>query len=394
MINLKELANKNRKFLQNTSENYYFSPGRVNLIGEHIDYHGGNVFPTAINLGTYGIVTKRDDKNFRFYSVNFPDFNPKIVSLDNLSYQEERNWANYASGIIDAFVALGHKIDHGLNILVYGNLPNGAGLSSSASLEVLIGVILRSEFNLQIDMLDIVKISQQVENRYIGVNCGIMDQFAIGMSKIDKAIYLDTNTLDYELVPLKLGKFTLVIANTNKKRSLSDSKYNERRSEGEQGIKILKDHGLSFDNLCELTIKDFEENKKYFSSQVIQNRIEHVIYENHRTISAVEALKNSDFIAFGKLMNQSHESLDVLYEVSCKELNTLVNAFIKYGAIGSRMTGAGFGGCTISLVETSIVDSVIEKVGQEYYEKIGYHADFYPVNTSDGSKKMESGDIE
>lgn len=391
-MNLLELAKNNLSFLQDNQVNYYFSPGRVNLIGEHIDYHGGKVFPTAINLGTYAVVSKRTDTDFHFYSVNFPKYPPKLVSLDNLNYDEDRDWANYATGMIDAFRKKGFVIDHGLNILIYGNLPNGAGLSSSASLEVLVGVILKEEFSLDIDMLEIVKISQKVENNYVGVNCGIMDQFAVGMSKKDSAIYLDTNTLDYELVPLLLGKYTLVIANTNKKRSLSDSKYNERREEGEKGIEILKSHGMTFDNLCDVETQDYEKNKHVFSDDTIKNRIEHVIYENDRAVKAVEALKSSDFMMFGELMSASHKSLDQLYEVSCKELNTLVNAFMKYGAIGSRMTGAGFGGCTVSLVETSIVDSVIERVRQEYYEKIGYHADFYPVKTSDGAKKMESGD--
>ncbi|MBU1020657.1 MAG: galactokinase, partial [Firmicutes bacterium] len=275
-MNLKNIADNNQQFLTSKSVNYYFSPGRVNLIGEHIDYHGGNVFPTAINLGTYGIVSQRTDHDFHFYSVNFPDFLPKVVSLNDLSYQENRNWANYASGMIQAFIEKGFNIDHGLNILIYGNLPNGAGLSSSASLEVLVGVILKKEFNIDIEMLEIVKTAQMVENQYIGVNCGIMDQFAVGMSKIDKAIYLDTNTLDYELIPLELGKYTLVIANTNKKRSLADSKYNERRSEGEMGIKVLKESGLEFEHLCELSPNDFETHKESFSSQVVKNRIEHV----------------------------------------------------------------------------------------------------------------------
>lgn len=392
-MDLKNIAEKNHDFLQNKEAEYYFSPGRVNLIGEHIDYHGGNVFPTAINLGTYAVVSKREDKDFNFFSENFSEFSPKIVSLDKLAFDKKRNWVNYASGMIQAFIQRGFVIDHGLNILIYGNLPNGAGLSSSASLEVLIGVVLKDEFHLDIDILDIVKIAQKVENQYIGVNCGIMDQFAVGMSKIDKAIYLNTDTLDYELVPLELGKYSLVIANTNKKRSLSDSKYNERRTEGELGIKVLKSQGLVFDYLCELKPKDFEANKGHFSSDIVRDRIEHIIYENHRTVLAVEALKKSDFTKFGTLMNQSHQSLDRLYDVSCKELNTLVDSFMKHGAIGSRMTGAGFGGCTITLIETSKVEKAIQLVRKDYLEEIGYEATFYPVKTSNGTEKIKGGEF-
>lgn len=366
----------------------YFSPGRVNLIGEHIDYLGGNVFPTAINLGTYAFVTRREDKEFHFLSHNFKQFGEKVVSLNNLNYDEERNWANYPTGVLQYMIDKGLKIDCGLNILIYGTLPNGAGLSSSASLEVLMGTLLCSEFNFRMDMIDIVKLAQQVENKYVGVNCGIMDQFAVGMSKKDKAIYLDTNSLDYEFVPLELGDYTLVISNTNKKRTLADSKYNERRNECDSGLEALKTSGHNIENLCDLTVQNFNDLLDIFPSKTIKNRVEHAVHENDRTKKAVKYLNEQNLIKFGKLMDLSHDSLKNLYEVSCKELDVLVDSFRKHGSIGARMTGAGFGGCMIALVESNIVDDVIKNVRKEYKEIIGYNADFYPCETSDGARKV------
>jgi len=387
------IIKENIEFLGTKELEMYFSPGRVNLIGEHIDFLGGNVFPTGISLGTYAFVTKRDDNEFHFLSENFRHKGEIVTRLNNLEYKEEDNWANYAKGMIDMFVNLGYIIDFGLNILIYGNLPNGAGLSSSASLEVLIGTVLNEEFNLGVNMLDLVQYAQIVENKYIGVNCGIMDQFAVGMSKEKKAIYLNTNTLDYQYVPLILGEYTLVIANTNKKRSLSSSKYNERRQECDKGIKILKDNNVQFGNLCELDINGYLKYSNLIPDKLVKNRIEHAIYENDRTIRAVEFLSNGDFINFGDLMNQSHDSLRDLYDVSCKELDVLVDSFRNHGATGSRMTGAGFGGCTINLVKKDIVDEVIKQVKKDYVNKVGYNADFYIVKTSNGAQRIERGDI-
>jgi len=391
-MKIKNIINENKAFLSGKPE-IYFSPGRVNLIGEHIDYLGGNVFPTAINLGTYAIVTKRDDSEFHFLSHNFKKYGEIVVKMDNLKYDEARNWTNYPTGVLEEMVRLGLNVDCGLNILIYGTLPNSAGLSSSASLEVLMGVVLSEEFNFEISMLNIVKLSQKVENEYVGVNCGIMDQFAVGMSKKDKAIYLDTNTLDYQLVPLVLGDYTLVIANTNKKRALADSKYNERRSECDTGLEIINSSGRNITNICDLTVEEFNEMKGLFDSNTIKNRVEHAVNENDRTKNAVFALESGNLEKFGNLMNLSHNSLKNLYEVSCLELDTLVDSFRKHGAIGSRMTGAGFGGCTISLVRTNMVEKVIEKVGIEYAKKIGYKADFYPCKTHDGASKLNEGDL-
>lgn len=388
-----DIVGPNKEFLGSLETNNYFCPGRVNLIGEHIDYHGGEVFPTGINLGTYAFVTKREDNEFHFLSENFRTYGPKVANLSDLSYKSEDNWANYAKGMLEKYVSLGHKIDHGLNILIYGNLPNGAGLSSSASLEVLIGTVLRDEFQLNIDMIDIVQYAKEVENNYIGVNCGIMDQFAVGMSKKDKAIYLNTNTLDYSFVPLELGEYTLVITNTNKKRSLSESKYNERRIECDLGIAKLKENAIEFDFLCDLSVEDFNSFQNIFKDLIVKNRIKHAIFENDRTKKAVESLKNGDFIEFGNLMNQSHDSLRDLYEVSCKELDVLVDSFRRHGATGSRMTGAGFGGCTINLVKTDIVNEVIKNVKEDYIREIGYEASFYLVETSNGARSLKGDEI-
>ncbi len=388
-----DIIKPNEDFLGSIETNNYFCPGRVNLIGEHIDYHGGGVFPTAINLGTYAFVTKRVDNEFHFLSENFRAYGPKIANLNDLSFKKEDNWSNYVKGMIKKFIELGHQIDHGLNILIYGNLPNGAGLSSSASLEVLIGTVLKEEFSLDIEMIDIVKIAKDVENKYIGVNCGIMDQFAVGMSKENKAIYLNTNTLDYKLVPLELGEYSLVITNTNKKRSLSESKYNERREECDLGIDMLKKNKIEFDLVCDLNIDDFKSFEHLFENNTIKNRIKHAIFENDRTIKAVDCLIARDFIEFGNLMNQSHDSLRDLYEVSCNELDVLVDSYRSHGATGSRMTGAGFGGCTINLVKTNIVEEVIEKVKKDYLKVVGHDASFYLVNTSDGARVLKGDEI-
>ena len=384
---LQKIIEENKAFL-NGKPQIYFSPGRVNLIGEHIDYLGGNVFPTAIDLGTYAMVTKREDQEFHFLSHNFRQFGSKVVHLDDLDYSKDRNWANFGSGMIQALNSKGMKISHGLNILVYGTLPNSSGLSSSASLEVLIGYLLSEIFEFKISMLELVQLAQQVENNYIGVNCGIMDQFAVGMSKENYAIYLNTNTLEYDLVPLVLDDYTLVIANTNKKRALADSKYNERRSECDLGLKLLQENQVAIENLCDLSVDEYQQVSHNLPIGTIKNRVEHAVYESDRTKSAVKALQEGNLKEFGRLMNLSHDSLRDLYEVSCLELDTLVNSFRENGAIGSRMTGAGFGGCTISLVKSDIIEEVVAQVSKDYIETIGYPADFYICKTSDGTKRL------
>ena len=368
----------------------YFAPGRVNLIGEHTDYNGGHVFPCALTIGTYAIVRKREDRNFRFYSTNFESLGVIEASLDNLKYDKALDWTNYPLGVVWAFIEKGYPVDYGFDMLLFGNIPNGSGLSSSASVEVVTGVALRDLFGYDdISMIDIALFGQYSENNFNGVNCGIMDQFAIAMGKKDQAIFLDTSDLSYTYAPIKLADEKIVIACSNKKRGLGDSKYNERRAECEEALAELQTK-LAIKALGELSEEEFEANKDLIKSEVRQRRAKHAVYENQRTLKAVDALKAGNLEEFGKLMNASHVSLRDDYEVTGIELDTLVeNAWEQEGVIGSRMTGAGFGGCTVSIVKTNCVDKFIENVGKAYLEKIGYAADFYVVEIGDGGRVLE-----
>lgn len=367
----------------------YFAPGRVNLIGEHTDYNGGHVFPCALTIGTYAIVRKREDRNFRFYSTNFESLGVIEASLNNLKYDKALDWTNYPLGVVWAFIEKGYPVDCGFDMLLFGNIPNGSGLSSSASVEVVTGVALRDLFGYDdISMIDIALFGQYSENNFNGVNCGIMDQFAIAMGKKDQAIFLDTSDLSYTYAPIKLADEKIVIACSNKKRGLGDSKYNERRAECEEALAELQTK-LDIKALGELSEEEFEANKDLIKSEVRQRRAKHAVYENQRTLKAVDALKAGNLEEFGKLMNASHVSLRDDYEVTGIELDTLVeNAWEQEGVIGSRMTGAGFGGCTVSIVKTDCVDKFIENVGKAYLEKIGYAADFYVVEIGDGGRVL------
>lgn len=367
----------------------YFAPGRVNLIGEHTDYNGGHVFPCALTIGTYAIVRKREDRNFRFFSTNFESLGVIEASLDNLKYDKALDWTNYPLGVVWAFIEKGYPVDCGFDMLLFGNIPNGSGLSSSASVEVVTGVALRDLFGYDdISMIDIALFGQYSENNFNGVNCGIMDQFAIAMGKKDQAIFLDTSDLSYTYAPIKLADEKIVIACSNKKRGLGDSKYNERRAECEEALAELQTK-LDIKALGELSEEEFEANKDLIKSEVRQRRAKHAVYENQRTLKAVDALKAGNLEEFGKLMNASHVSLRDDYEVTGIELDTLVeNAWEQEGVIGSRMTGAGFGGCTVSIVKTDCVDKFIENVGKAYLEKIGYAADFYVVEIGDGGRVL------
>lgn len=366
----------------------FFSPGRVNLIGEHTDYNGGNVFPCALSFGTYGVISLRNDKKVRMYSSNFEDIGIIEFDLDNISYEKSHDWVNYPKGVIDIMKKQGYDISRGFDVAVYGNIPNGAGLSSSASLELLTAVMMDNLFELNIDRVDLVKFSQEAENKFVGVNCGIMDQFAIGMGKENNAILLDCNTLKYIYCPVELKDEILVIANTNKRRGLADSKYNERRSECEKALEELKTK-LNINSLGELSIEDFENNKNLIDSEIRIKRAKHAVYENQRTLMAKEALTKNDLSTFGKLMNESHISLRDDYEVTGIELDTLVElAWNHEATIGARMTGAGFGGCTVALVKKDKVEDFIEKVGQGYKEKIGYEASFYIASIGDGTREI------
>ena len=368
----------------------YFAPGRVNLIGEHTDYNGGHVFPCALTIGTYAIVRKREDRNFRFYSTNFESLGVIEASLDNLKYDKALDWTNYPLGVVWAFIEKGYPVDYGFDMLLFGNIPNGSGLSSSASVEVVTGVALRDLFGYDdISMIDIALFGQYSENNFNGVNCGIMDQFALAMGKKDQAIFLDTSDLSYTYAPIKLANEKIVIACSNKKRGLGDSKYNERRAECEEALAELQTK-LDIKALGELSEEEFESNKDLIKNEVRQRRAKHAVYENQRTLKAVDALKAGNLEEFGKLMNASHVSLRDDYEVTGIELDTLVeNAWEQEGVIGSRMTGAGFGGCTVSIVKTDCVDKFIENVGKAYLEKIGYAADFYVVEIGDGGRVLE-----
>ncbi len=381
----KLIATFKEKFGDGGDIRSYFAPGRVNLIGEHTDYNGGHVFPCALTIGTYFIARQREDRVLRFYSTNFESLGIIESSLDNLVWSKEADWTNYPMGVMWAFGEKGYKITNGFDILLCGNIPNGSGLSSSASVEVGTGVLLRDMYGFDVSMIDIALIGQYSENNFNKVNCGIMDQFAIAMGKKDHAIFLDTADLSYEYAPIVLKDAKIVIACSNKKRGLGDSKYNERRAECEEALAELQTV-VDIKSLGELDEAQFEQYRSAIKSEVRQRRAKHAVYENQRTIKAVAALKAGDIEEFGKLMIASHDSLRDDYEVTGKELDTLVASALKQdGVIGSRMTGAGFGGCTVSIVKNDNIDVFIENVGKEYIDTIGYAADFYVVEVGDGA---------
>ena len=385
---MKHLEQKFQEVFGIPAEKQFFAPGRVNLIGEHTDYNGGNVFPCAIDKGTYGLVKKRNDRRFRMYSENFADLGVMEFTLDELTNDKKHDWANYPKGVIKMFLEVGQKIDSGFDILFSGNIPNGAGLSSSASIEMLTAIVLKDLFHLSIDPVEMAQLGKKTENLFIGVNSGIMDQFAVAMGKKDNAILLDCNTLKYDYVPVVLKDEVIVIANTNKRRGLADSKYNERRAECDEALAELQTK-LPIKALGELSIEQFEANKDLIKSPIRQKRAKHAVYENQRTLKAQKELSAGNLAEFGKLMNQSHISLRDDYEVTGVELDTLAAlAWEQPGVVGSRMTGAGFGGCTVSIVKKDKVDDFIKNVGEAYKNKIGYAADFYIASVSDGAKKL------
>ena len=385
---MKHLEQKFQEVFGAPAEKQFFAPGRVNLIGEHTDYNGGNVFPCAIDKGTYGLVKKRNDRKFRMYSENFADLGVMEFTLDELTNDKKHDWANYPKGVIKMFLEAGQKIDSGFDILFSGNIPNGAGLSSSASIEMLTAIVLKDLFHLSIDSVEMAQLGKKTENLFIGVNSGIMDQFAVAMGKKDHAILLDCNTLKYAYVPVVLKDEVIVIANTNKRRGLADSKYNERRAECDEALAELQTK-LPIKALGELSIEQFEANKDLIKSTIRQKRAKHAVYENQRTLKAQKELSAGNLAEFGKLMNQSHISLRDDYEVTGVELDTLAAlAWEQPGVVGSRMTGAGFGGCTVSIVKKDKVDDFIKNVGEAYKNKIGYAADFYIASVSDGAKKL------
>ncbi|MHC0037077.1 galactokinase [Pseudoneobacillus sp. C159] len=377
-----------RDKFQQEANRYFFAPGRINLIGEHTDYNGGNSFPCAITFGTYAIVRKRNDHLIRMFSMNFPEKEIIAFEINDLSYDKNHDWANYPKGMIHFIKEAGYPINLGLDVLYYGTIPNRAGLSSSASIELVTGVLLERMFDLKIERLDMIKTGQKVENDFIGVNSGIMDQFAIGMGKEGHGILLDSQTLNYEYAPLDLTQHSILIMNTNKHRVLAESKYNERRSECEEALLKLQET-LNIQSLGDLTVEEFEQNKHQIQDETIRKRAKHAVYENRRTLTALTALKNGDLKKFGQLMNQSHISLRDDYEVTGKELDTLVEAsWEQKGLIGARMTGAGFGGCAIAIVENGEIDNIMLAVGNRYKAAIGYPATLYVANIGGAAKEI------
>lgn len=385
-----KLFEKFEELFGDTSDAHlYFSPGRVNLIGEHTDYNGGHVFPCALTIGTYGVAKKRNDNKIHFYSMNLDNFGVIEVTLKDLSYHAEYNWANYPLGVVWAFAEKGYTLDTGFDMIIWGNIPNGSGLSSSASLEVLTGVILRDLYNIDaLTMTDLALIGQYSENNFNGCNCGIMDQFAVAMGKADNAIFLDTSTLKFEYAPVKLKDAKIIITNSKVKHSLVDSAYNTRRQECADALAALQTV-VSIESLGDLDMETFEKYKSVIGDPIKEQRAKHAVAENQRTIDAVSALKADNIELFGQLMNQSHISLRDDYEVSCEEIDILVDlAWNTSGVIGSRITGGGFGGCTVSIVKNDAIDTFIETIGTAYKEKVGHEAEFYTVEIGDGARRL------
>ncbi len=367
----------------------FFAPGRVNLIGEHTDYNGGHVFPCALTIGTYAAVRSRDDMKVSFYSSNFEKDGVIEVDLTKkLEPSKELKWANYCAGIIWAFEEKGMKLNHGFDIVYYGNIPNGSGLSSSASIEVLTGYVLKCIFGFRVSNQELALIGQYSENKFNGMNCGIMDQFASAMGKENNAIFLDTATLEYEYAPVKLKGAKIVVTNSLVKHSLVTSAYNDRRNESAGALKALQTV-INCKSLGELTEEQFEANKDVIKDEIERKRGKHAVYENRRTIKAVEALKNNDLDTFGKLMNESHISLRDDYETSCPECDILAEtAWTIPGVIGSRITGGGFGGCTVSLVKDEAIEAFKDTLTIVYEKKVGKTPEFYVVEIGDGPREL------
>ena len=367
---------------------FFFAPGRVNLIGEHTDYNGGHVFPCALTIGTYGMFKKREDNLMHFHSMNIPEMVVE-ASLDDLTNKKEYNWANYPLGVVWAFKEKGITLDKGFDMVIWGNIPNGSGLSSSASLEVLTGLALREMYNVDgLSMTDLALIGQYSENNFNGCNCGIMDQFAVANGKKDNAIFLDTADLSFEYAPVVLEDAKIVITNSKVKHSLVDGKYNERRTQCEEALKALQTK-VDIKALGDLTNEQFEEIKDVIADETKIRRARHAVYENQRTIEAVKSLKEGDIVHFGELMNQSHVSLRDDYEVSCDEIDILVDLAWKIpGVIGSRITGGGFGGCTVSIVKNDAVDTFINEIGPKYAKEVGHEAEFYIVDIGNGASEI------
>lgn len=360
----------------------FFSPGRVNLIGEHTDYNSGYVLPCALNFGTWLAIRPNEVNRINMASLNF-DFTGSF-SIETIRNRISGSWTNYPAGVINEFIDRGISLA-GFDMLFYGDIPNGAGLSSSASIEMVTALAINTLSEAELDRLELVKLSQHAENHFVGMNCGIMDQFAVGFGRKNSALFLDCGTLDYEIVPFNPGKYRLIIANTNKRRGLTDSKYNERRAECEKAVEMLQPMRPA-DSLTDFSSDDLPLLSNYITDDTILRRARHVITENRRVKLAVEALKHGSLTEFGSLMNDSHDSLRSDYEVTGHELDTMVYEARKIkGVIGSRMTGAGFGGCTVTLAEAGESSRFISKLGKEYEKLTGLSPEFYLPGIWDGA---------
>ena len=384
-MNINDLKEKFESVFKEKPDRVFFSPGRVNLIGEHIDYNGGHVFPCAISLGTYGLVSMRTDDQVACYSLNFEADGVRTFSTKAIHYQADQTWLNYISGTVHLMQEQAGRAVRGFNLLIQGDIPNGAGLSSSASLELLVAYIANQTSQLGLSRLDLVKVGQAVENQFIGVNTGIMDQFAVAMGQENEALFLDVNTLEFDRVPADFGEYALLIMNTNKRRELADSKYNQRRAECEEALARLQ-KTLDIKHLGDLDVETFEANRHLIADPILEARAKHAVYENQRTLQARAALMDHDIEQFASLLNQSHQSLKEDYQVTGIELDTLVQAAWDHAAVlGARMTGAGMGGCAIALVQKEYLDQVQTEIAQAYQQKIGYAPSFYLAEVGSGT---------
>lgn len=372
----------------------FASPGRVNLIGEHVDYCGGPVFPAALTMKTTIVARKREDNVIRLKATDL-DIMVETTVDEMASLKGKLKWGDYQIGVALELLNAGYDIC-GCDLIYDDTTPHGGGLSSSAAIEVSTALMFATFSNEKngisspVDMIEMARLSQAAEHNFVGVNCGIMDQFASAMGKADHAIFLNCSTLDYEHIPLNLGEYCLILSNTNKKHALGSSKYNERRLECEEGLNALKTVLPNISQLCDVSVNDFEEHKNVIESEIVRKRIKHVVYECDRVHKSVVALKSGNLVEFGKLMNESHTSLQYDYEVSCGELDCLASEALKIGGVlGSRMTGAGFGGCTVSIVRKSSVDTFIKTLGNIYSKTFGHDASFYISEIGDGGKEIK-----
>lgn len=389
-MNKDELIKNYQKVFGKNEKDVFFSPGRINVIGEHTDYNGGHVFPAAISLGVYGVYGPRNDNKVCLYSGNIDGEIVEFDLNDDTVEKDDRFWANYFKGMITYLRQRedGNKINHGFNLYIKADLPSGSGLSSSAAIEMLMGMILKDEFDLDIDRIDLARLGQKTENEFVGLNSGIMDQFACIMGKNDSAIFLDCNTMEYEYLPLKLGDYEIIIMSTNKEHTLADSAYNDRVRECKNALEKLQT-ALDITSLGELDSQTFDEYAYLINDETEIKRARHAVNENERTIRATKAMKDNDLEKLGHLINASHVSLHYDYEVTGKELDTLAEAAWKQdGVLGARMIGGGFGGSAIAIVKKDKAEEFKKNVGKIYHDKVGYDASFYDAEIVDGTKKI------